>query len=780
MPQDYVDLAFEEETRRRADEDQRDIKDDFKPDNLLKKAKTKEGKIEVAQQMVDEWNESGEHVRNLMAQWEVSKAQKKGMVGAYVQKEKDTHTSWIPLGTQRSFTGMNKAARLCRRLRSQLFADPPVPEVSPENNTESERDAATFSARLLQIANGPNDLDLLGTAGEAYSLGDVYGSGFRHFRVNPKGGGHRPMEILATEGMQTLAEALENPGDNPVVHYVDKQDMLHRQLPEDPKRVWLPRIEIDLLTGKNCRFIPHNTRNVGTADGLMIGTMVPLRTIRKIVPDIEKLTEEEMEKIVAARPADWNDLIPYGKRHIRDEGEDRWVFVLVRYHKLSGDYPFGAYLMAIGDSYLAVAQDWYDHAHEKEMYIPVDQFGQYYEEDNPYFQSNMEILGPGNEIRAQMMGTLLEHLDKFRNRKTYVPLMGNYQAWMNQFPTATLVPIAPGTEPKTEEMPDFPQPAQEMFNIVTEDMDDDSGLNKPGQGMESPQIESGKHAQQLIEQVIMGLSELRDNTARGVERGWRIVLQLMRAYYSVPQMIGWKGEDGQQIQKRWTGADLTSGQDIRIQRGSMTLFTSSMKTQLVAEWTQMGWMGLEEGKALVSGKMQEATGLEDNPHRMRVRRSIKQWLDGPPAQWQEPQPQIDPQTNQPAVDPQTGEPLPPPPDPIIQRLFQPLPVDLDPEVARLRAWELGKAMVSVEAQGKPGGWQKGLHDAYTMMRKAAGIYTLDEQAEMQQQAQEAQAQEVQAQQEAAQQQQETKLQEGQMKASAEVQKAQIAAQRQAV
>jgi hypothetical protein len=734
---------------------------------LAKKSPKKAGK-----RMVKEWNDTDQDLRNLQAQWTVNCAQKKGLMGAYVIKNKDEHTAWLPLGTHRSFTGMNKAARLCRRVNAMLFSDEAIPHVEPEGNSDTEREAAEFSARVLTILSDPSELDFPGTARESWALADTYGSGFRHFYVDERGGGHRPMQVEAgirADGspVQTLEESIEDPGYDPILQYVDEDGTLSVEKPENPKRVWLPKIESELLTGKNVRFIPHNVRNISTAMGAMIGTMAPWGKVKSRFPDLDDLEDDELDKIISSRPSGADKLLPVGKRTTKTEtNDDTPVFVLTRYHPACAEFKFGAMLVSVGDGHVVYAEEWYDFDNDERLDIPLDQSKQHFEEDNPYGMGQMELLGPGNEIRSQLLGSLLEHLDRFNNLKKFVPITSNYQAFMAQAPTATYIPIAPGGEPKTEEMPRFPQPVENMLPFVTEDMDDESALQEAAQGVSDPAVESGKHAQQIIEQVVIGLSDLQANVKRGLERGWRIALQLIRAYYTVPQRIRWLGEDGAYKEKDWTGSDLSGSMDVRIKKGSMTMLSPSMKTNLVSSWAQMGWLNPQEGKALVAGNIQALSGLQDNVHRMRVRRQLAAWEQGPPEDWQPPEPQPDPQTGQ----------MMQPPDPILSRIFKPLAVDLEPEVAALRAYEMGTKMATVEFANMPEKWQEGLSLAYTHMRKAAGIFTLEEQQQMQQQQAQAQQQEIQQQQQAAQQQQNTKLREAEIKSQAEIQKTAINSQ----
>lgn len=744
--------------------------------NLLELAQQgPEGEKKAAQRMVQEWNDTYPQMRNLFEQWKANRAQREGFTGITVLKERDTHRVYIPITAKKTFSGMNKAARLTRRLRARIFSDEPVPDAEPEGNSQAERDQAEFSARVLSIVG--EQVDVTGTAGDAFDLGSVYASGLRHWWVDPRGNGHRPMQIQASPQATTVDDALIDPEtneewlDDPILRYVDKDDVLSDEKPDDPRRVWLPRLRNEVLSGKQVRLIPFQVRDIDEADGAMIGAMVPLGVVKSLFPKIKELDDETLGSLTSARPDHSEDLVPSGQRHL-DKGDitdDSLVFVLTRYHKSSPEYEFGAYLVVIGNEFLGHFGSWYDEEYDEPLDIPLDQFKQINDEDSWPGKGLFEFLGPGNEIRAQLLGSLLEHLDRFNNRKVFVPLISTLQAQQAQSPTATYIPIVPGGEPKTEDIPNFPAPVKDFLPFVSEDMDDESALQETAQGVAAPSIQSGRHAQQVIEQVNIGLADLLFNTRKGLIRGWRIMLQLIRAFYTVPQRISWLGDDGAYKEKLWTGTDLGTTKHVQLKRGSMTMMAPSQKTALAGEWMQMGWISAQEAKSIVTGNIQALSGLRDDPHRMRVRRQINHWLRGPPDDWQPPEPQINPQTQQ-------EEPAPALSDPVLGRIFQSLPMDLEPEIADLRRFELGRAMATTEFGAQPPEWQAGLAEAYTLMRQAAGLDTLEEQQQAQQQQAEAAQQQSGATEQAAASVQQTKLQETQIKAQAEVEKSRIASE----
>ncbi len=191
----------------------------------------------------------------------------------------------------------------------------------------------------------------------------------------------------------------------------------------------------------------------------------------------------------------------------------------------------------------------------------------------------------------------------------------------------------------------------------------------------------------------------------------------------------------------------------------------TQKTLLASEQMQIGGMSVAEFQDITSANVQGLTGLQNNIHRLRARRQISAWNDGPPEGWAPPEPQ---------QDPETGQEIPGQ-DPVMENILGSLPPDIEPENAALRTYEFGKAISSTKFSLHQPEWQQGLLNAYQLSRQAAGVLTIEEQQQAAQAEQEAQQQEIQAQQEAAQTQQDTKLQEAQIKAESEERKTQIAA-----
>lgn len=734
-------------------------------------------KADAAKQMLKDWDDSWKPMKQRIEEWKVNRARTQGYIGVYLVKKQDHAQAYIPTGAKRSVAGMNKAARLTRRTRAVLFADPPKAEAMPSTDDDHDRDAAEMSTRVLDDLCSEGNLAYTLHAGDCFDLGGIYGSGFLRFWVDETAGGWRPKEVQASP---TAVDANDPNPIDPETGHSKPVSLISRFVTEDGQftedaaqaaKVWLPRLRDEVLTGKQVRFLPHDVRDLWECDGVMIGTAVTLEELERIIPEIKDWADDRRGKLVGARPQHFKDIL---EPHQKDGGGQQaeahaLVFVCTRYHVQSPLYPYGAYLIAAGEDEILHRSTWYDEAHAVPLDIPLTQFKQFTEEGNPYGFGMMQNLGPGNEARGALLSSMFEHLRRFQNRKVFTPITSPYQPQQNQLPTGTFIPILPGQKPEYEQLPDFPVIVEKMLQTVSSDMDDESGLQQAGQAINPQGVTAGKHLSTLLEQVQVGLSDLKQNTERALIRGWRIMLQLVRAYYTTEQQITWVGDDGRYKQRAWSSADLGSTHEVRLAKGSFTSLRPEAKAQAAEMFKEQGLLSPQELQHVIETNVGGVFGMQDNPHRLRVRRQIALWTEGPhgmaeappqapgapgpmgpapgmgqppmglPGAVQAPPPQ--PQGVMPPAPPgpgpqppvpvgavATGAPVgppappPPPPNPYMSQLaviFAPVPADTEPQNAALRMYEIGRAMASTKFHRWDAQWQEGIVLAYQQARQAA-------------------------------------------------------------
>ena len=763
----FPDVETPTQTRDEAGDDQPQEQD------LLRLAES--DPEEVVRRMREEWDRSWDEIRNLNEQWKVNLARSDGYIGARLEKTQDKQEAFIPLGAGPSITGLNKAVRLSGNLRSMLFADPPVPDVVPNRGVDQDADKAQFQTRILKDESEQLSYPIL--AGDAFEVGKDYGSGFVEFYVDPEGRGPQPVRIKAhpdaVSADDPLGDQIRGVGiwpsgvayvpKAPMLRYVTAEGGLTDQRYREPlKHQFLPKLCADVLNGRHVRFLPGTARDVWDATGLLIGAMVPLGTVKAAFPDIAQLSEAELAELVSYRPTRAKDLLPLDQRRYLNQTkvtDTSLVFLLKRFELATAKSPRGSYLAAVGDTTLAYAGEWWDEEHDEPLDLPLTQFKQYHQHGNGYGMGSMERLGPGTELLALMLDAMLEHLDRFGDAKTFVPTTSSLRPEQLEAETHRYIPVSPQGIPQSEQIPDFPVVIEKMHARISQEMDAESGLQQAGQALQSPNMTSARQFQANLNQVSVLLSDLRENTARGLVRGWKVMSQLVRAFYSIPQLLQWEGEDGAYHVKEFSGADLIGTSDVRIAQGSFSQMIPAQKAALASEMYAggKGVLRPEEYRRIVMSQFDPVLALQDDPHYQRIKRQLDRWSDGPPEGWQPPQAPTDPM-GRPVVNPQTGQPMPAPPDPVLSTIFQPLPCDEEPPVAQLRLAEISRVLASTRFEKFPLPWQQGLVMAYQQAKQASGMMTVREQ-------QQAQAQAGQGQQQA-------QVQAAQLRAQAEGAKAQ--------
>lgn len=706
----------------------------------------------LAKKALKLWTSQDEIMSKHLAQWKVNHARRKGMVGVAVIKKKD-RAMWdiyVPPGaTHDTLPHLNHAADLCRKGTAQMFADPPAPEVEPPSGEDDDIEAAKFSERVLIDVQGPHGLNESGTARRAFDRGHTFGSGFVRYWVDPKGGGRIPIQVEAGmdpetgERAETIMDAAHREvpelqqtpfGAMPMMDEAGQPVMRREPWPEFEDRFvakdgrlvdseteaatrWAPGLKREILTGRNVRFIPHTAEDIWDADGVMIGSFLPWRRVKEMFPAVAKLPKEKRKKLFAFKPEQADDILPDssgaepGKEVKENEGENL-VFVLTIYYEASDDYPDGCHFMSLADCYVADRRTWVAEidGKPKSLLVPLTQYAQWDEgQDNPYKIGTMQIVGPGNEIRAAQIGAWFDHLERFNNPHIFVPSNSILQNKYRHLPRGELIPINPGGKPEYEDVPDFPKDAKELFGVVTGEMDNSVALGQTAQGLETSDVSSGRHAFAIISQVHAGLSELKQNIERGYVRGCQIQLQLIQAFYDVPRQMRWLGEDGQHVLKAWQGADLGDTTDVRIKPGTMTLLSPAAKMQLLRSfYVEDQIIQPAEYKDAVSDALAGTIVLEDDPFRMRVRRQIAEWKNGPEG----------PVQGVPQMDPMTGQVMLGP-DPRAAQIWTPVPADMLPDVAAMRVQEIAKLMATTAYTKHPDAWRIAVEMEFANMQMAA-------------------------------------------------------------
>lgn len=712
----------------------------------------------LAKFLLKEWTNRDPEFRPRLLRWEVNERRRRGerWVGVVKHSDRQEWKIYTPPGGSKAPPTMGKAARLCRRLTSQMFQDQPTPEAVPATDSDEDRAAAETATRILQAMATEAAVNSTKTARISYNKSHTYGSGFRYWYVDHYGA-KAPKRLLAHPQAQTIEDATSAPMSDPQTglpimgpdgmpmrqpHPPDQlmqrmvtPDGMFTENETEAETIFVPKLKCEVFTGRHVRMFPPTALDIGAAQYVEIIYWTTLGALRAQHDDaIEALSDEELGKLVNWIPdGDRKYLLPdhlrmedveKSREKVDGEYADGAIVCTMRvYHKACPDFEQGAYIIVAGPESILLREPWIGESDGKQVLLdlPVDQTKGYDEGiDDPYGFGSMDMLGPGDELLANIDGAWIAHFIRFNNRKVFVPITSALQNKVMQAGTGTYVPINPGGIPTVEDVPAFPRDTLELRAKVVENMDDESGLQLTAQGVDSPNVQSGFHAVQVIEQVLAGLAEPRQNCADAIERGYRIQLQLIRAFYTVPQQTKFLGPDQSYKLDYWMGTDLGNTTDVRILRGTFSMMSPAMKSSIAVSMNQAGVITPYELRRFTIGGTGGLVGIEDDPHWMRVNRQIAEWRKGPPAGWMPPPPPmppeqaLDPMTGQPPIDPATGIPLPPPPPPMPEPgpPFITLPIDLDPGIATMRIQELGRAMAGTDYIKAAPEWQNVLNLAY--------------------------------------------------------------------
>ena len=707
------------------------------------------------------------------AEWECHKLWLRGVRGIRVRRTSEDFNSVelvVPLGAYDLQPVMDRTDELLEKVGAHLFADPAVPDAEPATDADTDRDAAEFTTRLLTVEGSESGYNNQAIMRRAFRKAGVYGSGFVFPLIDPHGGGWRPMEIRALPMAQTKDDATTDPmtgqsvgADDPrlATRYV----MPGGQLTDDPSQAdfqWLPKIVPEVLTGEQVVLIPATCSGVNDATGVLLIRWTPLGKLKAMFPDrLGNLSEEDANKLVDFRPEDAHHARPDVGKRIQDGKtasgkvkDTSLICTLSLYYKSHGSYPKGAYICAAGGDMVLHKQPWSgmvesgSDVREECLELPIAQQRQFDDDinDDPYGYGLVRKLGPADEVRGDIVLAWQEYLDKFLHPIPFLPLGSTVQPDQLAVRDDTPVFFNPQGKPEYEKVEPFPADGKEFFDRVTQSQDSATMLEEAAQGVDTQTASSGIAKQIVVQQAHVNMASMRQNAADCQERLWRIVAQLIRVFYTVPMKLKYQGDDGAYKEREWARADLGNTKDIRIGRGSFTQQSPEQKQLTLDNRFAQQIIDAEEYERLSASNIRATVGMQDNPHRMRVRRQLTQWRDGPPKDWRPPAPQVDPLTGQPLIDAATGQPVPPPPDPA-NPFSDVRAVDEEQDVARIRYMELRREVAGSMIVKKPAPWQQYLNDAYLMARQAAGIQTLAEQQQamaMQQQQQQAAEQEQRA------------------------------------
>jgi hypothetical protein len=751
----------------------------------------------VAKHVIELWTRQEPSRSRRRAVWKRNRWWREGR--RFVRLEKSENSNlWdakLPRGMGNAPPVPNKTDRINRRIINTVLVDKPFPECEPGHDTNEDREAAEFATRYLTEKGSASDLKMHRLLRRAADKAETFGSAFGWVQMNPKGAGHRPRRMLAHPAAQHADDALIDPtsglqasDDQLRERYVRPDGYLTDDSAEADLQ-WLPAPKVRTLTGLQVTMLPeHASLADGDAIGVIILDLTSLGEVKSLLGDeFDTLSTEKIETLCKWRPTHREDLLPPYTQWPEDQKykdgpkagqymDAHPVVVATVYYERCAEYPLGCYAVIGGDTLLLHRQPWtamVPAGDERQpdvqecLTIPVAQCRCLDDDvnDDPYGIAITEHLGPADEIRASALGFELEHMFRSANPIPMLPSGSIVQPKQLLRRDGEPIFVSQGGKPEWEQVPPLSQTVPLLREEMGNEIDDESGLQQAGQGVEGPTVKSGIHAQTIVQEALKALTGFKDNIGDYYIRLNTIILEQTRAYCTVPQLLSYTGKDGQYKAKEWSRIDFRSTKRVSISQGTFTMHGLLAKQEMANNAFDRQVIDKDDYADMMAGGISPVLGRLDNPHLMRVRNQIERWQEGPTPEWMAAKQQVDQQnaaamqayqqqlalaqeaaaaTVSPAVDPATGAVAPPPTAPPVaspqppqppQLLPDPpgpfdpaLPVDDEVPAAQVRHRQLARGM----AEGRfldpkyPDVWRQVYIAAYMRAKNASGTMTVAE------------------------------------------------------
>jgi len=709
----------------------------------------------VAQKIAQWWKDQDEAMHDRKIKWKAYRWWRQGKRFVRLIQEAERSRVYAPPQSASLPPSPNRCDSLMRKIVATIMVDPPSPECEPASAEDEDRDAAELSQKLLEAFGSDRQMTIVSALEDALDKAGTYCTGFIYTEVNPNG----RMEPVQVEAHPAATDA-KNPLANPQTGLPDGQVTLKYETEDgrleddatNAKREWVPDIDLCTLTGHHVRFLPETVNGMQDAYGVILCKPMTLGMLRSMTPEVE-WTEDLIKRVASFRPHEWEDTLPISmrsdvaKQRTEKDGkvsDDTMVFPYKCYLRETADYENGAYVLCTDTDVLyrgpwgGVAAGPGGKDRWETFMLPVVpvRFMDDHQGDDPYGDTLVRMLGPMDDILATQLASTIQFSDRVNKPREYIPIGSIVQPeQMRRRDGRPILYNAEAGVPIIEQVGQYPNVVQWVIQYMTDQMDTESGLSQQAQGQTAPSVRSNEQQQALIERSIINVANIKRNSDAAYVQLCRLLLQLMRVYFTSAQRTRYVGADGSYKEREWSRSDLRGTSDVRIRRGSSTMMPLSVKLDLARQELDLG-MKAQDPLAYIryqqtlSGRLDPILGAQQDPTVQRVRGQIEAWGQGPPQELLESGDEN--AIGQAAI-----------------ALFQPLPVDDDPFRAQVRYRELSHAMETdtFKKHAQHPAWQQGFTQAWLLAKNAAGVKTLPEQqqeaAAMQQQQAQAQQQQQQ-------------------------------------
>lgn len=685
----------------------------------------------------------------------------------------------------------NKIADVKGKMLAQILVDTPLPKPVPDGDDDRVRVAQDLTRKFLRANGAPdamNDSDLFHSALDLSMTGK---SGFAFVWVDPMGGGWRPMQVKAHPQATDPDHPLFGPkldpqtGEpvtmpdgtviteravDPVLRYVaettDENGIKARVFTDSPAaaaRQWLPKMKRKLLPAAQVRTIPR-TADVMTAHGIILLMCETMAEAKDRFPVLHAMSPDQIKQLTKWRPKDWRALVPEAMRDKpssengeAEVGDDTLLFWYHRFCRVAPDYKDGGEVAVNGAALdgapagFVLCRDTLREDVETDdgKTVPIvfdppiaqwrglnDVRG-----GDPFGIEVVSLFGGANDIYAHMYMSILETIDKGLHRNVFISVDSPIsRVDYNRRDGTPLYIDQPGDKPEYEPELTMPAFTMDVLDRIDRAINSLAMTNETTNGLDSTFAKSGVAKQVSINQAKVGLRQLWQNMVIGCVTYWTICTRLAQAKLSVPQQVRLTGQDSAYKARWWVGSDLVGVSRIALEPGSGTMMPPAEKAQWLAQLQGQTWIDPEQAGELARASMTDDLGLPPNVHEEHINRCIADWIEGPPAGWEdqyEQNQQIKAQAEaaQQAASSSPGMPQAPLPQMTpLSTPFEPRPNDEDPFVAKIQAGKLSRLMASADYFRFKPSWRSTVDAKYAKAFYAAGGQTVAQQAQAAQQA----------------------------------------------
>jgi hypothetical protein len=235
------------------------------------------------------------------------------------------------------------------------------------------------------------------------------------------------------------------------------------------------------------------------------------------------------------------------------------------------------------------------------------------------------------------------------------------------------IPIRPGF-PMPQPVPIQPLPNYVLQEVdrLQADFEDLSGQHQVSRG-ESGGVTAATAINYLQERDDAYLTTVFSSIEAAVEKVAKQSLSLFIQYVQQPRLVKTVGTDGAFDAAVLSGADIASGNDIRVESGSALPTSKSARQALITEWMKMGFITPQDGlRILDMGMLKQYYNLLkiDENHAQRenltVKRLTPEAIEQFYQQWQEGAAAGDPDKIVPGQVDANGQPVPLAPPAVVQ------------------------------------------------------------------------------------------------------------------